>query len=205
MGQIVSDTIIYDTKKVLVLCQRKRGPTFVSSANVETTTVPKIKSMVRKLIGENHMIEFLTDLDSYMGNLHITNDAKGDVDFNLVLDHNADNEKAKAFIKSHPYHYDLLVLNTCPFRFIPYDILFGLLKMNGLLVLSFLSNVSADEHKMNIESLHLPQNFYNYFVSQESNQNLFIRRSLAAPPLTISLTTTATTISRSQKRQKKQR
>ena len=56
-----------------------------------------------------------------MGNLHITNDAKGDVDFTLALDHNADNEKAKAFIKSHPYHYDLLVLNTCPFRFMPYD------------------------------------------------------------------------------------
>ena len=50
--------------------------------------------------------------------------------FYFIFDHNADNEKAKAFINSHPYHYDLLVLNTCPFRFIPYDILFGLLTMN---------------------------------------------------------------------------
>ena len=168
MGQIVS------TKMILVLCQRKSGPSGLGfHKNVKKTVVPLIESLVTEMMSsESHVIHYLSNMRdvSFLQTEHLINE----VDFDLKLDHEINNEKSKKFIESHQQYYDLLVLNTCPFRHILYDILFGLLKPDGLVVFSaFGDGVVVDVVE---NRLSLPLEFHRYFLKQQHPRYLVFRR-----------------------------
>ena len=157
MGQIVS------AKMILVICQRKGG---LSSniglyKNVKNTVVPIIESLATEMLSSgSHVTHYLSDLSglSHLQTKSFTNE----VDFDLILDHDSNNEKGKKFIDSHQQYYDLVVLKTCPFRLILYDILFGLLKHDGLVVFSAINNNGVAVHLVE-NSLYLPLEFHRYF------------------------------------------
>ena len=169
MGQIVS------VKMILVLCQRKGGISSIIGlhTNVKNTVVPTIESLATDMMSsESHVTHYLTDLSdlSHLQTKNFTNE----VDFDLRLDHDINNEKGKKFIESHQQYYDLLVLNTCPFRHILYDILFGLLKPDGLVVFSaFGDGVVVDVVE---NRLSLPLEFHRYFLKQQHPRYLVFRR-----------------------------
>ena len=177
MGQIVS------AKMILVICQRKGG---LSSniglhKNVKNTVVPIIESLATEMLSSgSHVTHYLSDLSglSHLQTKNFTNE----VDFDLILDHDINNEKGKKFIDSHQQYYDLVVLNTCPFRLILYDILFGLLKHDGLVVFSAINNNGVAVHLVE-NSLYLPLEFHRYFLKQQHPRYLvFRRRSQELPP-----------------------
>ena len=168
MGQIVS------TKMILVLCQRKSGPSGIGfHKNVKKTVVPLIESLVTEMMSsKSHVTHYLSDMRSvsYLQTEHLINE----VDFDLKLDHEINNEKSKKFIESHQQYYDLLVLNTCPFRYILYDILFGLLKEKGLMVFSAIKDSVLKD--IAEDKLSLSPEFHRYFLKQQHPKYLVFRR-----------------------------
>ena len=121
---------------------------------------------------ESHVTHYLSDLSglSHLQTKNFTNE----VDFDLILDHDINNEKGKKFIESHQQYYDLLVLNTCPFRYILYDILFGLLKEEGFMVFSAIKDSVLKD--IAEDKLSLSPEFHRYFVKQQHPKYLVFRR-----------------------------
>ena len=134
------------TKKVLILCQRKSGPIYVGQNskgeekydNVESRIAPKINKLVKDLIPTDYELEYLSTLEGQH--------SKGEVDIQglLSLDEyqngiltlkNKSNEKisTRDFIKQNKGSYALIILNTCPFAYMDYNIIYDLLAAEGLM------------------------------------------------------------------------
>ena len=123
------------SKKVLVLCQRKSG-LLNSKGNdkVENKVVPKINDIVKKLIGDNYTIEYLSS-----GNLEGEVDIEGILNYkkNLIL-HN-ENKKVittEDFITKNKRSYTFIILNTCPYVIMNYSIIYELLSDDGVMICS---------------------------------------------------------------------
>ena len=120
-----------DGKKVLVLCQRKTGRTSTGSL-VEKTITPEINKHIYKLMGENTTIIYLTS---------ITHDNPGTADYDCILQSGSNSPCTTDFISEHGTNsFDLIILQTCPFRFFDYDLIHILLKPDGYLGLMVVPN-----------------------------------------------------------------
>jgi hypothetical protein len=123
------------SKKVLVLCQRKKGIIHYNDKKVEDEVVPEINSIVEKLIKtKKYTIEYLSSGD-YEGEI----DIEGWLEYNEILtlkNENDDEITAEDFIEKNKKSYNLIILNTCPFKFMNYTIINELLSDDGLLVYS---------------------------------------------------------------------
>ncbi len=111
--------------KILVLCQRKKGRC-LSNTTVERSVIPNIeKYLSNYLHTTDYKIDYLSQLD----------DPKPDdeVDFNMEI---GDNAEFNTFLASKSQYYSIIVLNTCPYRFINYDYISQLLCNNGVVILS---------------------------------------------------------------------
>jgi hypothetical protein len=119
------------SKKVLVLCQRKSGNLDRGNGKyikVDEVVVPKINKLVNSLLGPDYTIEYLSNKESY------TEEEGGEVDIDLDLVEY--NPLAREFIERNISKYDLIILNTCPFMLMNYNIIYKLLKENGLMIFS---------------------------------------------------------------------
>jgi hypothetical protein len=122
-----------EIKKVLVLCQRKKGID-EKDRKIEEVIIPKITNVIEKLMGKNYSVTYMTDM---------TKMENGETDIDCLL--NGETECSKKFIEENKGSYDLIILHTCPFRFIEYNIIYNLLKPTGKLVLSSLpGNIITD-------------------------------------------------------------
>ena len=124
------------TKEVLVLCQRKSGKIesrLYSSNDVEELIIPRINEIVQEQLGSDTNIKYLTDMKGTMD---------GSADYNLTL--NSYNLEAKEFISNHIGFYSLIVLNTCPFIFMDFKIIYDLLKPGGIMSFNTFPNTSAN-------------------------------------------------------------
>jgi hypothetical protein len=122
------------TKEVLVLCQRKSGKVDsrrYSSNNVEELIIPRINEIVQEQLGSDTNIKYLTDMKGTMD---------GSADYNLTL--NSYNLEAKEFISNHIGFYSLIILNTCPFIFIDFKIIYDLLKPGGIMSFNTFPNTA---------------------------------------------------------------
>jgi hypothetical protein len=117
-----------DGKKVLVLCQRKTGLTSTGSL-VEKTITPEINKHIYKLMGTNTTIIYLTK---------ITTENPGTADYDCLLQR--DSPCTTNFIAEHGNSFDLIILQTCPFIYIHYDVIHSLLKPDGYLGLMVVPN-----------------------------------------------------------------
>jgi len=133
------------TKEVLVLCQRKSGEmTYGVDArkDVGEITIPKINEFVQHQLGSDTHIQYLTDPASLVG----------DADYKFKLNSNPNNLEAKEFILNHKGYYDLIILNTCPFMYMDFNLIYDLLKPEG--IMSF--NIFPDT-KMITDVIKIPE------------------------------------------------
>ena len=124
------------TKEVLVLCQRKSGQIesrLYSSNNVEEVIIPRINEIVQEQLGSDTNIKYLSDMKG-------TIDGSADYKFSLY----SSNPEAKEFISSHKGFYSLIILNTCPFLYMDFKIIYDLLKPGGIMSFNTFPNTSAN-------------------------------------------------------------
>jgi hypothetical protein len=116
------------TKHVLVLCQRKTGKDI--SGRVEDTVVPPISDFVNSKLGHDVTIEYLTD-----GGVQKDANGKtdGTADHNHKLIKNSGNTTIDKFIREHIGYYSLIILNTCPYINMDYQLIYDLLTPDGMM------------------------------------------------------------------------
>lgn len=112
-------------KKVLVLCQRKTG--ILSSIGsqsqlVEETITPLINRYINIVMGPDTTIIYLTKIDP---------DHPGTADYDCYLQNNS--PCTIDFISEHGNSFDLIILQTCPYKLFNYEIVHTLLKQDGYL------------------------------------------------------------------------
>jgi hypothetical protein len=121
------------TKHVLVLCQRKTG-TGVSATGVlgrvEEMVVPKINDFVKSKLGDDVSIEYLTDGG---GQKDADDNTDGTADHNHKLIKNSGVDKIDTFIREHTGYYSLIILNTCPYISMDYQLIYDLLTPDGMM------------------------------------------------------------------------
>lgn len=159
-----------ETKKVLVLCQRKEQG---SGVNTQATSVKvqvnKIKEYCSELLKTNDLnFDFLTP-----GTIK----DKGIMDYNIIF---SDNKDTEIFVKKHIGYYDVIVLHTCPF--IPISTennikrFYTLLKNKGILTLNAFGvskkTTTKDMLKKNkIEDKYLDGGFV--YVEEDNGNSYF--------------------------------
>jgi len=113
--------------KVLVICQRKKGNcSFGKNMLVENTTVPIIKKYISQYLKtEDYSVDYLSKLDK--------DEPNDGVDFNIKI---GDNDEFNDFLDIRRKYYSMIILNTCPYRFIQYGYIKDLLEDNGVVILS---------------------------------------------------------------------
>jgi len=149
--------------KVLVLCQRK------SDENGPSTTVPLIHMMLDYFFpGQEYEVEYM----SSMASVAYSEDSV-DYAFNL----REYEPKSMEFVQDHAKYYSLVLMNTCPFLGMNYDMIEKILKDDGRLVASaFPTKTGLDEdyYAWMFEGLMRegseptnPHNLFNYFTRTE--------------------------------------
>jgi hypothetical protein len=124
------------TKEVLVLCQRKSGKIesrLYSSNDVEEMIIPRINEIVQQQLGSDTNIKYLTDMKGAID---------GSADYKFSLD--SYNPEAREFISTHIGFYSLIILNTCPFLYMDFKIIYDLLKPGGIMSFNTFPNTSAN-------------------------------------------------------------
>jgi hypothetical protein len=124
------------TKEVLVLCQRKSGKIesrLYSSNDVEELIVPRINEIVQEQLESDTNIKYLTDMKGTID---------GSADYKFSLD--SYNPEAREFISTHIGFYSLIILNTCPFIYMDFKIIYDLLKPGGIMSFNTFPNTSAN-------------------------------------------------------------
>ena len=113
------------TGKVLVMCQRKGG--HASGVDIRTHLIPALEGYIQHFMKMPHTIEYMVDLKT-PGNT---------ANYNMKL--NADDDKTNQFIKDHSEYYDLIVLQTCPCKFIDFESIYQLMKKGGYMIITAFS------------------------------------------------------------------
>ena len=152
-------------KKVLVLCQRKSGNiSYTKDGNkietkIENTVVPEINKTIRFVFGEeSYNIEYLSsypildsdkvgdtpngeiDIEGHLNyeNLSLTfKNVKNDIGEPITM-------TADTFIDENKNSYDLILLNTCPFMLMKFQIIYDLLKDDGFMVFTAYNPLSKN-------------------------------------------------------------
>ena len=124
--------ILQMTKAVLVLCQRKAG-TNDMGLDIETVVVPKIEAFVTTCLGGNTHIEYLTDCGDVEGRAEVEGRAICAADYNFTLNADPTNNAAAEFVATHKKYYSLVILNTCPFAYMDFNLIHSLLKTGGFM------------------------------------------------------------------------
>jgi hypothetical protein len=147
------------TKQVLVLCQRKTGSLYgYGKTAVEDLIVPQINDLVRRNLGDDVNIEYLTNIGS--------ND--GSSDYNFILD--KFNPPAKDFISNHKGYYSLIILNTCPYFIMDYELIYDLLEPQGIMVFTIFPTISFPPNANALEQL-TPEQYETFLTFFEPKSN----------------------------------
>jgi len=115
-------------KKVLVLCQRKTGSLRSTPKRVEELITPMIETLVENILEtEDYTIEYLSNMKGH---------EEGDVDILGTLKIKKSDDFTTDFLAKNKKSYSLIILNTCPFSYMPYPVIYKLLTDDGLMVFS---------------------------------------------------------------------
>jgi hypothetical protein len=110
------------SKRVLVLCQRKGGVT--SGIDIREHLIPALEGYIQHFIQLPHTIEYMVDIKK-PGNT---------ANYNMQL--NAEEPKTEQFIKDHSEYYDLVVLQTCPCKFIDFESIYQIMKKGAYMMIT---------------------------------------------------------------------
>jgi hypothetical protein len=160
------------TKQVLVLCQRKTGSLYgYGKTAVEDLIVPQINDLVRRNLGDDVNIEYLTNIGS--------ND--GSSDYNFILD--KFNPHAKDFISNHQGYYSLIILNTCPYFLMDYQLIYNLLEPQGIMVFTIFPTISFPPNANALEQL-TPEQYETFLTFFEPQPNSVYIKKYKKPETT---------------------
>ena len=123
-------------RRVLVICQRKRGLDKLTGKDVSITIVPVIENIIHSVLGDDLVLDFLTCCDKD----HDQNQSQ-DQDYQINIDKNPE---TTLFIEQHKHTYSLILLHTCPFRFLGqyfFDCMYQLLDTHGCLMMTMRSSL----------------------------------------------------------------
>jgi hypothetical protein len=158
--------------KVLVLCQRKKGLLYTNEGtkNVKEIIVPKISNIVPKILGtdKEYSIEYLSN-----------NVNKEEVD--ILGELNLKNKFTQNFLTNNKNSYSLIILNTCPFILINYQIIHELLRDDGHMVFSIypknvnnrISNIQIKDKQLDLNLLFKKIDDYSSLGIQEKEIDLY--------------------------------
>jgi len=123
-----------EVKKILVLCQRKTGLNNEQDRIDVDNTVEIINQLVRQFYEPSPIyIEYMSD--NWKGDLI------GEVDYSFSLDDLSPD--SKTFIKNSKHYYDFVILCSCPFSSMNYEIISKILKKDGNLTLLAINEDTA--------------------------------------------------------------
>ena len=139
-------------KRVLVMCQRK-----ASNLSKDVTKVAKAVSNIDTYIASNtptskHVKVSIEYLTYDYNEIH---EAYADYMFELSRETRYDSStvyddkrvKLNKFIEDHNEYYDIIILNTCPLKWLDYDMIYNLLKPDGILVVKLFGNKESSPSK----------------------------------------------------------
>jgi len=180
-------------KKVLVLCQRKSGWLYAGQIDgediykkIENTVAPKINELIHSLVDDVYEIEYLSSFSDE----HST----GKVDIEGFLTNNKDDyltlkehEKilTRDFIKQNEGNYDIILLNTCPWQQMDFNLISQLLVADGLMVFTA---YGASGRKVNVKRMmDIPTKFFTLADTREDEvliykKKLSPRKKTSSPP-----------------------
>ena len=113
--------------KVLILCQRKTGKcSNYQHLSVENEIIPKIETFLTSYLhGNDYSVEYMSSISQ--------SNIIGTVDFDIRVENNSE---FLHFLNTHKNYYSIIILQTCPFMLMKYDLIRELLCDNGVMVLS---------------------------------------------------------------------
>ena len=113
--------------KVLILCQRKTGKcSNYQHLSVENEIIPKIETFLTSYLhGNDYSVEYMSSISE--------SNIIGTVDFDIRVENNSE---FLHFLNTHKNYYSIIILQTCPFMLMKYDLIRELLCDNGVMVLS---------------------------------------------------------------------
>ena len=152
-------------KKALVICQRTKGLT-IKKELVEEIIVPVLNSYIHTLLGQDCTIIYVTDISQ-------NNQGTADYDCHLQIGTPCTTE----FISRHGNSFDLIILQTCPFKLMRIDIINSLLKPDGYLGLTITPSKWSDLIPIEIEreKIFIINHFKSMnFVLESENSNIIL-------------------------------
>ena len=124
-----------ETKKVLILCQRKKGEYMVG------VVVGQLEKLVHAIFPQN--IPEVTYLAKSI------DESSDHVDYDFILtDQKWDEEnyaQSMDFVKTHKNAFELVICNTCPIILMHYKLIYDLLSEGGLLAFAAYPGVDKSE------------------------------------------------------------
>ncbi len=117
------------TKRVLILCQRKSS-TLPQDKDEVDKTIDSINTYMGENFGEDVDIEYLTSHADHPD--FSVNETNYYADYKFSLNNN---REAINFVAKHKGVYDGIILNTCPFNYLNYAMIYAILKSDGFLLL----------------------------------------------------------------------
>ena len=145
-------------KRVLIMCQRK-----VSNLPYDKSVakaVLDIDTYIKTHFGEDAKIEYLTYNDKE------SHEAYADHMFEL----SQHNVYGLNFMTHHNESYDIIILNTCPIKYLDFDMIYKILREDGILIVKFFGNKQSSPKRL------IPQKLLDEFTSIITSKSLFIKQ-----------------------------
>ena len=131
------------SKRILVLCQRKVSEVPQDVKEV-TDVVSELENYIKTQFGSDVTIEYLT--------YHTAETHKAYADYMFPLSrvnmfgnpemHKVNNENLDKFLERN-IKYDVIILNTCPLRWLDFNIIHELLKPSGIIVIKLFGKYNS--------------------------------------------------------------
>lgn len=164
------------TLRVLILCQRKSSTLLKDKDNVDKT-VEYIKTYMGDNLGEVVDIEYLTTHDHHPD--HSVDETNYDADYKFSLNNN---REAINFVAEHKGVYDGIILNTCPFNYLNYTMIYALLKSDGFLLLKTFDEddetgeLGLEEVAILPSTLKTLKKYFIHFARHNFGSHFYIKR-----------------------------
>ena len=142
------------------MCQRKVS-NLPQDVNSVAKAVSDIDTYIKTHFGEDVTIEYLT----YKNNDEESHEAYADHMFEL----SQHNVYGLNFMTHHIEYYDIIILNTCPIKYLDFDMIYKILREDGILIVKLFGNKQSSPK-------HLPQKLLDEFTSIITSESLFIKQ-----------------------------
>ena len=160
-------------KRVLIMCQRKVS-NLTQHVNSVEKAVSDINTYIKTHFGEDATIEYLTyhhqepheNYADHIFELSQNNNAYGLNPDKSIIDKK---EQIINFMKDHNEYYDIIILNTCPIRWLDFDMIYKILREDGILIVKLFGNQESSPKQLSHKILDEITSKTKSFIKQEDS------------------------------------